>query len=363
MKKSQISLHSGRRADYLLSEQYPHRLRYRSQDHRKEQKKVRRSLRVYPSGFDHICISNADAFVALTDIDEENLIMSMYAAYKHVPKVITKINRLEYTDVVRKAGIDRVISPKYIAANHIVRYVRGMQNTKGSHIKTLYRIMGKSAEVVEFETNTSTKYLGVPLMQMQLKKNILITTIVRKDSVIIPKGKDYSFIDSIFESVSGFTTTGASILSNIEALDKSMLFWRSFSHWIGGMGVLMFVMAILPMSGADPLHLMRAESPGPTTEKLMPKARHTAKILYKIYIGISLLEIIFLLFGGMPLFDSVVHTFGTAGTGGFSIKNASIGIQQRLHRSCHHCIHDTVRDQLQRFFPASRQKVQKLFRA
>ncbi len=136
-------------------------------------------------------ISNADAFVALTDIDEENLIMSMYAAYKHVPKVITKINRLEYTDVIRKAGIDRVISPKYIAANHIVRYVRGMQNTKGSQIKTLYRIMGKSAEVVEFEATASTEYLGVPLMQMQLKKNILITTIVRKDSVIIPKGKDY----------------------------------------------------------------------------------------------------------------------------------------------------------------------------
>ncbi len=140
-----------------------------------------------------------------------------------------------------------------------------------------------------------------------------------------------SFIDSIFESVSGFTTTGASIFSNIETLDKSMLFWRSFTHWIGGMGVLMFVMAILPMSGADPLHLMRAESPGPTTEKLVPKARHTAKILYKIYIGISLLEIIFLLFGGMPLFDSVVHTFGTAGTGGFSIKNASIGAYNSVY--------------------------------
>ncbi len=140
-----------------------------------------------------------------------------------------------------------------------------------------------------------------------------------------------SFIDSLFESISGFTTTGASILSDVEMLDKSILFWRSFTHWIGGMGVLMFVMAILPLSGADPLHLMRAESPGPTTEKLVPKARKTAIILYKIYIGISLLEILLLLIGGMPLYDSIVHTFGTAGTGGFSVKNASIGAYHSVY--------------------------------
>lgn len=140
-----------------------------------------------------------------------------------------------------------------------------------------------------------------------------------------------SVIDSLFETISGFTTTGSSILANVEALDKGLLFWRSFTHWIGGMGVLMFVMAILPLSGADPLHLMRAESPGPTTEKLVPKARQTAKILYKIYIGLSLLEILFLLIGGMPLFDSIVNTFGTAGTGGFAIKNASIGAYNSVY--------------------------------
>ncbi|MGI5877510.1 MAG: TrkH family potassium uptake protein [Christensenellales bacterium] len=134
-----------------------------------------------------------------------------------------------------------------------------------------------------------------------------------------------SFIDSLFESVSGFTTTGATILADVESVDRSMLFWRSFTHWIGGMGVLMFVVAILPMAGADPLHMMRAESPGPMKEKLVPKARQTAKILYSIYIGMTLLQIILLLAGGMPLFDSVVHTLATAGTGGFSIKNASIG--------------------------------------
>ena len=140
-----------------------------------------------------------------------------------------------------------------------------------------------------------------------------------------------SFIDSLFESVSGFTTTGASVLIDVEIVEKSLLFWRSFTHWIGGMGVLMFIMAILPMSKADPLHLMRAESPGPTTEKLVPKASETAKILYSIYIGLSLLEVILLLAGGMPLYDSVVHMFGTAGTGGFSMKNASIGAYESVY--------------------------------
>jgi len=140
-----------------------------------------------------------------------------------------------------------------------------------------------------------------------------------------------SFIDSLFESISGFTTTGASVLLAVEGMDKSLLFWRSFTNWIGGMGVLMFIMAILPMSGADPLHLMRAESPGPTTEKLVPKARETAKILYTIYIGMTCLEIALLLAGGMPLYDSVVHAFATAGTGGFFIRNASIGAYNSVY--------------------------------
>lgn len=135
-------------------------------------------------------ISNVDAFIAMTDIDEENLIISMYAVYKGVSKVVTKINRLEYADVIQHAGIDRVISPKYIAANHIVRYVRGMQKEKGSFIKTLYRIMGKSAEVVEFIATSSTQHLGTPLSQLPLKKSLLITTIVRDNQVIIPKGSD-----------------------------------------------------------------------------------------------------------------------------------------------------------------------------
>ena len=137
-------------------------------------------------------------------------------------------------------------------------------------------------------------------------------------------GEIPSYVDSVFETVSGFTTTGASILTNVEGLSQGMLFWRSFTHWIGGMGVLVFVLAIIPLAGSRSMHLMRAESPGPSVGKLVPKIKSTAMILYGIYIGITFVEIILLVCGGMPLFDSVVTTFGTVGTGGFGIKNNSI---------------------------------------
>lgn len=134
-----------------------------------------------------------------------------------------------------------------------------------------------------------------------------------------------NYIDAFFETVSGFTTTGASILTNVEALDNGLLFWRSFTHWIGGMGVLVFILAILPISKNNNMHLMRAEVPGPSVGKLVPKMKSTAKILYLIYFGLTVIEIVILIICGMPLFDAVVHTFGTAGTGGFGIKNTSIG--------------------------------------
>lgn len=134
-----------------------------------------------------------------------------------------------------------------------------------------------------------------------------------------------SFIDSFFETVSGFTTTGATILKDVEAMSKGMLFWRSFTHWIGGMGVLVLFMALLPSESGRNIHIMRAEMPGPIVGKLVPRIRTTAKILYLIYIAMTLIEIILLLAGGMPLFDSLMHSFGTAGTGGFGIKNDSIG--------------------------------------
>ena len=134
-----------------------------------------------------------------------------------------------------------------------------------------------------------------------------------------------SYVDAIFETVSGFTTTGASILTEVEPLTRGVLFWRSFTHWIGGMGVLVFVMAVLPMTDGHGMHLLRAEVPGPTVGKLVSRMSDTAKILYGIYLALTLIEIVLLLAGGMPLFDAAIHAFGTAGTGGFSCRNASVG--------------------------------------
>ena len=132
------------------------------------------------------------------------------------------------------------------------------------------------------------------------------------------------FTDALFETVSGFTTTGASVVSDVEALSHCTLFWRSFTHWIGGMGVLVFLLAILPLAGGSQMYLMQAESPGPSVGKLVPKTRHTALILYALYILLSVVEFILLLCGGMSAFDAVNTTFATAGTGGFGIRNSSM---------------------------------------
>ena len=137
-------------------------------------------------------------------------------------------------------------------------------------------------------------------------------------------GEIPSFTDAFFETVSGFTTTGSSIVTNIEGLTHGILFWRSFTHWLGGMGVLVFVMAVIPSMTDRSMHILRAEMPGPVVGKLVPRAKQTAKILYLIYIAFTLAEIILLWAGGMDLFDSLVHTFGTAGTGGLGIRSNSI---------------------------------------
>ena len=135
-----------------------------------------------------------------------------------------------------------------------------------------------------------------------------------------------SYVDALFETVSGFTTTGASILQEIESLPRGILFWRSFTHWVGGMGVLVFMLAILPTAGGGQnVHLMRAEVPGPTKGKLVPKMRQSALILYGIYVLLTFIEFIALLFCRMPLYDAIVNSFATAGTGGFSVLNNSIG--------------------------------------
>ena len=130
-------------------------------------------------------------------------------------------------------------------------------------------------------------------------------------------------VDALFETVSGFTTTGASILPEVESLPKGILFWRSFTHWIGGMGVLVFLLSLLPLTGGSHVNLMKAESPGPQVDKLVPKVQSTAKILYGIYLALTVLELLFLLAGHMPLFEALLTSFGTAGTGGFGFRNDS----------------------------------------
>ncbi len=133
-------------------------------------------------------------------------------------------------------------------------------------------------------------------------------------------GQIPNYIDAFFETVSGFTTTGASILTDVESLSKGMLFWRSFTHWVGGMGILVFVMAILPTESGRTMHIMRAEVPGPVVGKFVPKIKTTAKILYLIYMVMTLIQVVMLICGGMDIFDSIVLSFGSAGTGGFAVK-------------------------------------------
>ncbi|WP_300382124.1 TrkH family potassium uptake protein [Clostridium sp.] len=134
-----------------------------------------------------------------------------------------------------------------------------------------------------------------------------------------------SFVDAFFETVSGLTTTGSTLVDNIEDLPKGILFWRSFTHWIGGMGILVFTLAILPTLGVGGFQIFKAESPGPVKDRIVPKIKDTAKILYITYMALTIVEMILLMLGGMTLYESSIHTFGTVGTGGFSSRSASIG--------------------------------------
>ena len=138
-------------------------------------------------------------------------------------------------------------------------------------------------------------------------------------------GQFGSYVDCFFETISGFTTTGSTILTAIEGLPLGLLFWRSFTHWLGGMGVLILTTPLLPFLGINSTHLIRAESPGPVKSKLVPRASQSSKILYTIYLGLTAIQVLCLRIAGMPLYDSLIHAFGTAGTGGFSNRNLSVG--------------------------------------
>ncbi len=140
-----------------------------------------------------------------------------------------------------------------------------------------------------------------------------------------------NYLDAVFETVSGLTTTGSTVVTDIENMSRGGLFWRSFTHWIGGMGILVFIMAVLPLGGDHAMHIMRAEVPGPTVGKLVPRLRNTAKILYIIYTGLTALETVLLLLGGMSFYDALLHAFATAGTGGFSTRSASIAAYDSVY--------------------------------
>ncbi len=159
-------------------------------------------------------------------------------------------------------------------------------------------------------------FVSVPLVWIFLSIFGSLPFVLSKD---IPR-----FIDALFEIVSGFTTTGSSILTNVEALSHASLFWRSFSHWIGGMGILVFILSVLPIASGATMHLMRAESPGPQVDKVFPKIKDASIMLYIIYTAMTALQIILLIIGDTPIFDSVTLSMGTAGTGGFSVKNSGL---------------------------------------
>ena len=200
-------------------------------------------------------------------------------------------------------------------------------------------IYGETAQLFSFLITVAVSFIVGLLMHLKKPKNtkfyakegfavVALSWIVISLVGAVPfvlSGDIPSYISALFETVSGFTTTGSSNLTDVEALSRAALFWRSETHWIGGMGVLVFLLTIVPMVGGHSMQLMRAESPGPVVDKLRPRIRHTAVILYVMYLVLTVVECIFLLIGGMPLFDAICLSFGTAGTGGFAVTNAGVG--------------------------------------
>nr|MBO4518145.1 TrkH family potassium uptake protein [Clostridia bacterium] len=186
--------------------------------------------------------------------------------------------------------------------------------------------------------------LGVPLAALKTKGGsiyakegfviVALAWVVLSVVGCVPfmiSGEITGFADALFETASGFTTTGASVLNTVEGMSKSVMFWRILTHWLGGMGVLVFILAVLPNAGAGLMYVFRAESPGPSSGKLVGKMRHTARILYGIYVALTLLEALLLLCGGMSVYDAILHAFSTAGTGGFGVHDGSIAYYNSVY--------------------------------
>lgn len=223
--------------------------------------------------------------------------------------------------VQRVLGIILIIESSFMLPSLFMSIKEG-QNIFNSFLITI--IIGYSLGALLALKNKNSKEVKTREGLAIVSLGWLIASLVGALPLFLSKSVP-NYIDGLFEIVSGFTTTGASVISNVELLPNSILFWRSLTHWIGGMGILVFTVALLPALGIGGFQIFKAESPGPIAGKIAPKIKDTAKILYKTYFIVTLLEIIFLLFGGMNLFDSLVYTFGTVGTGGFATKAKSVG--------------------------------------
>ncbi len=233
---------------------------------------------------------------------------------------------MNYKVIIKTLGKVLLVEAFLLLFPMIIGFIYGEQNVYGSKSYTSFLypiagliIVGISLSLIKTKDNSIYAKEGFVLVASSWVIMSLIGALPFVISGCIP-----NYIDALFETVSGFTTTGASVLEEVESLPNSMNFWRLFTHFIGGMGVLVFVLAILPNTSIGAMHIYRAESPGPTAGKLVSKMKFTARILYLIYVCLTLIEFIMLVFD-MPVFDALVHSFATAGTGGFSIKNQSIG--------------------------------------
>ena len=235
----------------------------------------------------------------------------------------------------------------YSMINYIVGWILGVEAALMVPSVIVSAIYRESSGWALVATIILCLILCFPLVRKQPKNKVLYA---REAAVIVAlswiimsfmgalpfyfSGEIPHLVDALFETVSGFTTTGASILSSPADMSNGLMFWRCFTHWVGGMGVLVFLLCLLPMTGGGyHMNLMKAESPGPSVGKLVPKVQSTAKMLYGLYFALSLLELVLLLLGGMPLFDALCSTFGTAGTGGFGIKNNSFTSYSTYHQA------------------------------
>ncbi len=234
---------------------------------------------------------------------------------------------MNYRAILNILGKILLVEAALLCLPLIVSFIY-QEDTYLSYVIPICGLIALGVPAAIFKPKDSTFYAREGLVVVSLAW--IVVSLVGAVPFVISKAIP-NYVSALFETVSGFTTTGATVLADVESLPKSILFWRSFTHWIGGMGILVFVLAILPDYNKGSMHILRAESPGPTVGKLVSKMKFTARILYAIYFVLSIVMTIFLLCGKMPLFDSIVTMFGTAGTGGFAIKNASIAAYNSVY--------------------------------